>query len=84
MFLLPAGKGERMIITGPVHWHEDVQSCSKHGIPMLPCELCLNERDPAIQVHLEDLDRAVLDLDPDVKLADLMPSDHRWLVARVV
>lgn len=71
-------------IYGPVHWHEDVQTCSKHGIPMLPCPACLEERDPAIQVMLDESDRTVLEFEDDVKVADLMPSSDPWLIERLV
>lgn len=71
-------------IYGPVHWHEDVQSCSKHGIPMLPCPQCLAEKDPAIQVMLTKSDHMVLDWEPDVTVADLMPAAYPWLIERLV
>ena len=67
-------------IYGPAHWHEDVQSCSKHGIPTLPCPQCLAEQDPAIQVMLDESDRTVLDCEPDV----MMPLGHPWLIERLV
>ncbi len=71
-------------IFGPAHWHEDVQSCSKHAIPMLPCPQCLAEQDPAIQIMLTEADRTVLDWDPDAKTADLMPAEHPWLINRLI
>jgi hypothetical protein len=51
---------------------------------MLPCPQCLAEKDPAIQVMLDEGERTVLDWEPDVKAADLMPSDHPWLIERLV
>jgi len=74
----------KMQIYGPAHWHDDVQSCSKHGIPMLPCPQCLAEKDPGIQVMLSESDRVQLDWEPKLKIADLMPAGHEWLAERVV
>lgn len=71
-------------IYGPAHWHEDVQSCSKHGIPMLPCPQCLAEQDPDICISLDESDRMILMWEPDVTKAELMPADHPWLIERLI
>ena len=70
-------------IYGPAEWHEDVGSCTKHGIPELPCRQCLAEKHPHIQISLTEDDRVALDWDPDLKVADLMPADHPWLIERL-
>ena len=67
-------------------WDESTGSCQKHGIPELPCEQCLAERDANITVRLTEMDRAILDFEePGVTTArDLLPADHAdWLVARI-
>lgn len=72
------------IIYGPAEWLEKEQVCVIHGVPMLPCSACLSEKHPGIQVMLTKCDRLELDLDPDLKAADLMPADHPWLIERLV
>ncbi len=71
-------------IYGPKEWDHKVESCAKHGIPTLPCPACLAEQNPSIQVMLTKEDRIVLDWDPDVTVADLMPAGHPWLLERLV
>lgn len=72
------------IIYGPSEWYEKEQVCIKHGVPMLPCPACLAERHPHIQVMLTEDDRVELDWNPDLKVEDLMPVDHPWLIERLV
>lgn len=71
-------------IYGPREWHDDVQSCTIHGVPMLPCPQCLAERNADIQVSLDAGDRVTLDFDPECTVADLMPAAHPWLIRRLV
>lgn len=71
-------------IYGPAEWYEKEQACIKHGLPMLPCPACLAEKHADIQVMLTESDLVALDWDPDLKVADLMPADHPWLIERLV
>lgn len=72
------------IIYGPAEWDEKEQACIKHGVPMLPCPICLAEKHPHIQVMLTKYDWVVLLDEPGVTVVDLMPADHPWLAERVV
>lgn len=72
------------IIDSP-YWNERLGVCEKHYLPQIPCPQCLAEKDPDVEVRLNEMDRAVLDFEPELSVKDLLPAKNAdWLKARLV
>jgi hypothetical protein len=68
------------------HWDYKHECCLKHGIPQIPCPLCIEDREDSLRVVLSEKDAEYLDSEPEpLSLRDLLPAtDSEWLVERIV
>ena len=61
-----------MTLTSP-YWDETVGVCEKHGLPTLPCPVCVAADDPDIEIVLPATAHNVLDFDSSTLVEDMIP-----------
>ena len=62
------------------YWDEIDGVCTKHWLPSVPCPQCLATRDVDIEVRFSDEDVDVVAADPNLCLADLLPTGFEYLL----
>jgi hypothetical protein len=55
------------------HWDEKNSCCLLHGVPQLPCNACLAEKDKDIEFVLDEIDWLYIDAG-DTTVAELLPQ----------
>jgi hypothetical protein len=55
-------------------WNEELGVCTLHGLPQVPCPQCSAEMDENVCLVIEEIDRVVLDMSPQVSLPMLAPD----------
>lgn len=73
------------MIIQSVYWDEALGVCEKHGFARIPCQLCLDQHDPDVEIKITETDKDAVASDSRMTVRDLFPKeDADWLLAKVV